>query len=67
VESCFGDEFVKRVSAEDEKGGEAGSGGRVRCACAAHDYRKDVDFGTRPVVSKGVGEGVYSSRISCAV
>jgi hypothetical protein len=67
VESCFGDEFVRRVSAEGEKGGETVNSGCVKCACAAHDYGKDVDFGTWPLMSDGIGEGVYLSRISCAV
>jgi hypothetical protein len=31
VESCFRDEFVKRVTAEGEKGGNSGSCGCVRC------------------------------------
>jgi hypothetical protein len=27
VESCFGDDFVRRVGAEDEERGETGDGG----------------------------------------
>jgi hypothetical protein len=45
VESCFRDEFVMRVSAECQKGGETGYCGCVRCTCAAHDCGKNVDLG----------------------
>jgi hypothetical protein len=45
VESCFSDEFVKRVYAEGEEGGEIGNGGCARCACAAYDYGKNIDVG----------------------
>jgi hypothetical protein len=55
------------VSAEGEKGGEASSGGCVGCARATHDDEKNVDFGTRQVLANGIGEGVYMSRIMCAV
>jgi hypothetical protein len=49
-----------RVCAEGEEGGETVNGGRVRCACSAHDYRKNVDFGTLLVLSSGIGKGVVS-------
>jgi hypothetical protein len=39
----------------------------VRCTCAAQDYGKNFDFGTSGVVANGLGEGVYLSRIICAV
>jgi hypothetical protein len=56
-----------RVIAVGEKEGEAGNGGCVRCACVAQDYGKDVDFGTWPMFSNAIGEGVYLSRFVCAV
>jgi hypothetical protein len=64
VVSCFRDEFVRRVSAEGEKGGETCDGERVRCTRAAHDDGKDVDFGTMPVPVDGNCEGVYLVRIN---
>jgi hypothetical protein len=67
VESCFRDESIKRVCAEGEKGGETTDYGCVRCTCAAHDYEEYIDFYTRPVLANSVSEGVYVSRISCAV
>jgi hypothetical protein len=39
----------------------------VGCARATHDDVKNVDFITRPVLANGIGEGVYLSRIQCAV
>jgi hypothetical protein len=58
IESCFRDEFVRRVSAEGEKGGETGNYGCVRCTYVAHDFGKNVDLGNWLVLSKGIGEGV---------
>jgi hypothetical protein len=55
------------VIAEGEKGGENGYCGCGRCTCAAHDYGKNVDFGTHLVLSNSIGEEVHLSRISCAV
>ena len=57
VEACFGDEFIWRVGAGGEKGGETRDGGGVRCTCAAHDYGEDVDHCAWPVVSDGVRKG----------
>jgi hypothetical protein len=39
----------------------------VRCTCAAHDDRKDVDFGTWPVLANGNGEGgaFFASHLRC--
>jgi hypothetical protein len=37
VESCFRDEFIERIGAEGEKGGEIGDDGFVRGTCAARD------------------------------
>jgi hypothetical protein len=67
VDSCFGDEFVKRVGAKGEKGGETRNGGSLRCAGGAHDYGKDVDFGTWSVASNGIGEGgvFFADQVSC--
>jgi hypothetical protein len=48
-----------RVRAEGDKGVETGYYGCVWCFTAARDYGKDVDLGTRPVLSNGIGEGVY--------
>jgi hypothetical protein len=55
------------VSAEGEKGVEAGNCGCVGCARATHDDWKIVDFSTHPVLANGIGEGVYFSRFMCAV
>jgi hypothetical protein len=51
----FLEEFVRRVSVEGEKGGEAGDCGCVGCARATHDDGKNVDFSTRPVLANGIG------------
>jgi hypothetical protein len=56
-----------RVNAEGRKGGETTYCGCVRCTFAAYDNGKDVDLGTMPVLSNGIGEGVYLSWMSCAV
>jgi hypothetical protein len=67
VEACFGDEFIWRVGAGGEKGGETRDGGGVWCTGAAHDYGYDVDHCAWPVVSDGVRKGcvfgVY--EVSC--
>jgi hypothetical protein len=40
----------------------------VRCATAAHDYVKNVDFGTLPVFANGVGErGEFTTNHLCGV
>ena len=57
VEACFGDEFIRRVGAGGEKGGETRDGGGVRCTCAAHDDGEDVDHCAWPVVADGVRKG----------
>jgi hypothetical protein len=67
VEACFGGEFVRRVGAGGEEGGETRDGGGVRCTCAAHDYRKDVYHCARPVAADGVCKGcVFGTyEVSC--
>jgi hypothetical protein len=68
VESYFGDEFVKRVSAESEERGEACDGGRVRRArSAAHDDGEDVYFGTWPMAADGICEGCVfgANQVGC--
>ena len=57
VEACFRDEFIRRVGAGGEKGGETRDGGGVWCTGAAHDYGYDVDHCAWPVVSDGVRKG----------
>jgi hypothetical protein len=39
----------------------------VLCTRAAHDDRKDVDFGTSPVLTNGIGEGgvFFASHLRC--
>jgi hypothetical protein len=59
VESYFRDEFVTRVNAEGEKGGETDYCGYARCTCAGHDYGKNIDLGTRPMLPNGIGEGLF--------
>jgi hypothetical protein len=40
----------------------------VRCKCAARDYGKNVDLGTRPLLSSGIGEGgVFIANQLCGV
>jgi hypothetical protein len=63
VEWCFLDEFVWRVCAKGKEGGETCNGGCVRCACAAHDYGKNIDIGSWPMSANGICEGVHLSRI----
>jgi hypothetical protein len=67
VESCLGDEFVMRVSAEGEERGETCDGGGVRCARAAYDDGEDIDLGTWPVVADGICEGCVfgSNQVGC--
>jgi hypothetical protein len=67
AESCFGDEFVRRVGVEGEERGETCDGGCVRCTRAAHDDGEDVDLGTWPVVADGICEGrVFgSNQVGC--
>ena len=68
VEACFGDEFIWRVGAGSEKGGETRDGGGVRCTCAAHDNGEDIDHCAWPVVSDGVREGcVFGADVVCSV
>jgi hypothetical protein len=57
VECGSGDDFVMWVGAEGEKCGKAGNGRRVGCARATHDYGKNVELCTRPVLAHGIGEG----------
>jgi hypothetical protein len=56
-DACFLDDIVYMVCATGEKGGGVGNYGSVRCACAAHDYGKNVDCGTRPLLANCIGEG----------
>jgi hypothetical protein len=55
VVSCFRDEFMGRVGAEGEKGGETGNGGCVRGTYAAHNDGENVDGGTWPMSSNSIG------------
>jgi hypothetical protein len=53
---------------EGEKGGDTDFCGCVRCTCAAHDYGKNIDLGTRSELSNGIGEGgVFTANQLCAV
>jgi hypothetical protein len=44
-----------RVGAECKKVSETRNGLCVRCTCSAHDYGENVDNGTMPVPSNGIG------------
>jgi hypothetical protein len=63
VESCFLDEFVMRVCAVGEEGSESVDGGCLRCSNAARDNGENIDIGIRPMLTNGICEGVYLSRI----
>jgi hypothetical protein len=40
----------------------------VKCTCVAHDYGKNVDVGTLPVLAGGIGEGgVFIANHLCGV
>jgi hypothetical protein len=40
----------------------------VRCTCAAHDYGKNIDFGTWVVSANGIGDGgVFMANRLCSV
>jgi hypothetical protein len=67
VESCFRDEFVRRVGTEGEERGETCDAECVRCTHAAHDDGEDVDLGTWPVGTDGICEGCVSrsNQVGC--